>query len=79
MLILTRKTNEAIIIGRDIKITVISVDGNQVKLGITAPHNLSIFREEIIDAIKQENLSAAGISSIDLDPSDLFTETRGDD
>ncbi|NLG33120.1 MAG: carbon storage regulator CsrA [Syntrophomonadaceae bacterium] len=79
MLILTRKINEAIIIGRDIKITVISVDGNQVKLGITAPNNLSIFREEIIDAIKQENLSAAGISSIDLDPSDLFTETRGDD
>lgn len=79
MLILTRKTNEAIIIGKDIKITVISVDGNQVKLGITAPNNLSIYREEIIDAIKQENLSAAGISSIDLDPSDLFTETRGDD
>ncbi|MGI6413495.1 MAG: carbon storage regulator CsrA [Syntrophomonadaceae bacterium] len=79
MLILTRKINEAIIIGKNIKITVISVDGNQVKLGITAPNNLSIFREEIIDAIKQENLSAAGISSIDLDPSDLFTEQRGDD
>jgi carbon storage regulator len=79
MLILTRKINEAIIIGKNIKITVISVDGNQVKLGITAPNNLSIFREEIIDAIKQENLSAAGISSIDLDPSDLFIEQRGDD
>lgn len=54
MLILTRRISESIIIGDDVKITVLGVKGNQVRLGIDAPKDLSVHREEIYDRIKQE-------------------------
>ena len=47
MLVLTRKTNESITIGDEIKVTVVEVRGDQVKLGITAPKRISVHREEI--------------------------------
>ncbi len=49
MLKLTRKTGEALIIGDDIEVTVLSVDGNQVKIGIEAPDDVIILREELFD------------------------------
>ncbi|MEK3798570.1 carbon storage regulator CsrA [Peribacillus sp. FSL H8-0477] len=55
MLVLTRKVNESIMIGDDIELTVLSVDGEQIKLGINAPKQVEIHRKEIYLAIQQEN------------------------
>lgn len=54
MLILTRRISESIIIGDDVKISVLGVKGNQVRLGIEAPKDLSVHREEIYERIKNE-------------------------
>ncbi|MED4402759.1 carbon storage regulator CsrA [Metabacillus fastidiosus] len=62
MLVLTRKTNEAIQIGDDIEITVLSISGDQVKLGISAPKNIEIHRKEIYLSIQESNNEAASIS-----------------
>lgn len=59
MLVLTRKLNESIKIGDDVEITVIGVEGDQVKLGINAPRNIDIHRKEIYLAIQEENTAAA--------------------
>ena len=59
MLVLTRKLDESIIIGDNIKVTVIAISGKFVKLGIEAPSGISIHREEIYIKIKNENISAA--------------------
>ena len=53
MLILTRKVGESVLIGDDISITVLSVRGNQVKLGVQAPKEVSVHREEIYQRIQQ--------------------------
>lgn len=54
MLILTRRTSESINIGDTIKLTVLSVRGNQVRIGITAPKNVAVHREEIYERIRKE-------------------------
>ena len=55
MLILTRRISESVIIGDDVKITVLGVKGNQVRLGIDAPRDVSVHREEIYMRIQEEN------------------------
>ncbi len=55
MLILTRRIGEAVVIGDDVKLTVLGVRGNQVRLGIDAPKDVSVHREEIYDRIAKEN------------------------
>ena len=62
MLVLTRKTGEAIQIGDDIEITVISIAGDQVKIGISASKNVDIHRKEIYLSIQEENNQAAEVS-----------------
>ena len=59
MLVLTRKTNESIMIGEDVEISVVEVKGDQVKLGITAPRNIKVHRKEVFLAIQRENISAS--------------------
>lgn len=54
MLILTRRISESIIIGDDVKITVLGIKGNQVRLGVDAPKTISVHREEIYERIKNE-------------------------
>jgi carbon storage regulator len=58
MLILTRKSDESIVIGNNIRIKVLKVQGNQVHIGIDAPRELSVYRQEIYDQIRKENENA---------------------
>lgn len=53
MLILTRRVQEALMIGDDVTVTVLSVKGNQVRLGINAPRDVEVHREEIYHRVKQ--------------------------
>ncbi len=66
MLILTRKVGESINIGNEIKVTVVSVEGGQVRVGIQAPKNVIIHREEIYNKILEENKQASKTSKVDL-------------
>ncbi len=59
MLVLSRKTNESIIIGENIEIRIVEVAGKSVKLGIDAPRDVSVHRKEIFEAIMEENIQAA--------------------
>jgi len=66
MLILTRKAGESLHLGDDIKITVFSVQGRQVKLGISVPADMVVYREEVYLRIKDENRQALQTSNNDL-------------
>ena len=59
MLILTRKLGESIAIGDDIKITFLDIKGKQLRIGIEAPKHVSVHRDEIYQAIQEQNLQAA--------------------
>ena len=59
MLILARKIDEKIKIGEDITLTIIEVRGDQVKIGVEAPKHVKVFREEVFQAIQDENKAAA--------------------
>ena len=66
MLILARKKDESIMIGNNIEITVIDVQGDQVRLGINAPKNISVHRKEIFLEVQEENKKAAQVGMISL-------------
>lgn len=66
MLVLTRKIGESIKINEDVKITVIEVKGKNIRLGIEAPRETKIYREEVFLRIKEENQSAAAAMQLDL-------------
>jgi len=59
MLILSRKVNEKVMIGDDISISIIEVRGDQVRIGVDAPRNVKVYRQEVYDAIKAENKAAS--------------------
>ncbi len=59
MLVLTRKANDAIVIGDNITVTVISVEGGVVKLGISAPKEISIIRSELLQEVENANKAAS--------------------
>lgn len=66
MLVLTRKIGESINIGNDVKVTIISLEGGQVRLGIEAPRDVIVHREEVYAKILEENRQAAKTSTLDL-------------
>ena len=65
MLILQRKVGEALVIGEDITVSVVSIDGNRVRLAISAPENISILRSELVKATAANLDSVMGESSPD--------------
>ena len=67
MLVLTRKIGEGIVIGDDIKITIVEMKGGSVRIGIDAPQDKKIYRQEVFDRIAEENREAAEWNMIDLD------------
>jgi carbon storage regulator len=59
MLILSRRPGESLTIGDDVVVTVVAVSGNQIRLGITAPREVRVLREEVYKAMREENQMAA--------------------
>lgn len=64
MLVLTRKPGETLMLGEDIQVKIVSVDGDQVKIGIEAPRAMKIYRREVYEAIQQENEAALETSDL---------------
>ena len=62
MLVLSRKINQSIVIGDNIEIMLVDIRGDQIKLGINAPKNVSVYREELYREIKQNNISSQNVS-----------------
>lgn len=62
MLVLTRKVKETIVIDNKIKITVVAIDGDKVKLAIDAPKNIPILRQEVFEAIKEANEASVKVT-----------------
>lgn len=71
MLALTRKKGESIIIGDNIEVVILGIQGDQVKLGIEAPKSISVHRHEIYQQIQEANKDAATNTDVDL-IKDLF-------
>ncbi|MEJ9281713.1 MULTISPECIES: carbon storage regulator CsrA [Ureibacillus] len=63
MLVLSRKLNESIIIGENIEVKVLSIEGDQVKLGIVAPKNIKVHRREVYESIQEQNKAALNIDA----------------
>ncbi|MCV9884676.1 carbon storage regulator CsrA [Metabacillus halosaccharovorans] len=70
MLVLTRKLGEAIQIGNQIELTILAIQGDQIKLGINAPKDIEIHRKEVYLTIQQSNNEAASINK------DLITQMK---
>ncbi len=66
MLVLSRQKDETIMIGDDIQITIVDIRGDKVRIGITAPTVVPVHRKEVYDAIRRENLAAAGMKPDDI-------------
>jgi len=66
MLILTRKQGESVAIGDEIQVTVVEIQGKQVKLGVKAPREVAVHRQEIYEKIQQENIRASRVDDFDL-------------
>lgn len=77
MLILTRRPGESLTIGDDVVVTVVSVTGNQIRLGITAPREVRVLREEVYKAMQEENQADANGHDSDRRLGDAVRQLRG--
>lgn len=76
MLILSRKANESIMIGKDIEIKVLGVEDGKVKIGIEAPRDIEIHRKEVYVEIEEENITASKQQMDLANLKDLFTKKQ---
>ena len=74
MLVLTRKTDESIMIGDTIEVKVLDVRENQVKLGVSAPRDITVHRLEVYEAIQRENVEALSSSADVRDIEDILPQ-----
>ena len=79
MLILTRRINETLNIGDDVQVTVLGIKGNQVRIGINAPRDVPVHREEIYQRIKREERMDAGDADVGPDDYSSDHDHRGAD
>ena len=77
MLVLTRKVDECINIGDDIEIRVVEVKGGNVRLGIVAPGNVQIYRHEIYEKIRKQNIQSSLGDFSDINKAAEFLKRRG--
>lgn len=66
MLVLSRRTNESIIIDDKIEIKILKIEGGAVKVGIIAPKEIKVYRKEIYEAVKADNVQATSVSIEDI-------------
>ena len=76
MLVLSRKAGEGFLIGDDITVTIIESKSGTIRIGIDAPRDKKIFRQEVYDKIKQENVEASKWETVDLDSLGSVIKTR---
>lgn len=80
MLVLTRKAGEGIIIGDDIKLTIVEIKGGSIRIAIDAPRDKKIHRQEVYDRIQQQNRAATSWSLDDLNAvSNILPKTEGEE
>lgn len=66
MLALTRKKGESIVIGNNVEITILEIRGDQIKVGISAPKEVSIYRKEVYLQIQEENKAAFDVENVEV-------------
>ena len=78
MLVLTRKSNQSIMIGDDIEVSVLSIMGEKVRIGIQAPRDIPVFRREVYLEIQQENVAAGASARAEVDDALKRLSARSD-
>ncbi len=78
MLILTRRVGETVMIGDNVTVTVLGVKGNQVRVGVNAPREIAVHREEIFERIKREKEAAAAESAPAEAPAEAVSEAASE-
>ncbi len=76
MLVLTRKKGEKIVIGDNIVLTVVDIKGDQIQLGIEAPRDIPVHREEVYKEIQEENVRALEAKGVDLESIQKLLEKK---
>jgi carbon storage regulator len=78
MLVLSRKAEQSLVLGPDITLTVLAIDGDRVKLGIRAPRTVSVLRQELYEQLQDANTSAAATSPAELRRVAVALQARSD-
>jgi len=79
MLVLSRKKGQSIMIGENIEISIVDIQGDQVRLGINAPRTVTIHRKEVFTEIQKENQEAAMVGNVDLSKLSLQIKKKGEE